>query len=615
MSFLAPLWFLLGAAAAVPLLLHLLRRRTGTRAEFPAARYLLRAEREHSRSLRLRNLLLMLLRVAAILLLALAAARPSGWLPGVGGDGHAPTALALVVDNSLSSTVIDDGRPVLAAMRDEALRIADVATADDRVFVVTADGRVSGGAASVARQVLEELQPLAGAGDPAQALRRAASTAGAADPLSPAVVVLTDGQRTAWADGVDLPGGVPVAVLSPAGAAPQNRGVAVAAPRPIHWSPTGSVDVRVDGGDSAVFRVLLAPVAGEERTATRGLAAPSTLVTLRVTATDTGWLAGRVEIDRDDLPGDDTRYFAVRAGFPPGVTVASGAGPFVRSAVDVLRGTGAVRGGDDVRLLAAHELGSWRGPVLIMPPTSAAQLGPANAALARSGIPWRFGPSSAGGALRGEGLEGTSVRARYDLVPTVAAAADTLATVGGRIWAVAGTSSERRYVVIASPLEPGATDLPIRAAFVPWLAHVLTERLAGSGAGAVHAVPGGSFRPPAEADSLSLGAERRIPLAGETLTAPSQPGVYFFTRRGAAVGALVVNVEENESLLDRLQSDELAARITGTRVRSAPLSQASPALAFVGGGTRPLTGPVLLLVLVLLGTEAFVTALRGRGAA
>ena len=51
MSFLAPLWLLAGAAAAVPLLLHLLRRRIGARIEFPAVRYLLRAEREHSRAI------------------------------------------------------------------------------------------------------------------------------------------------------------------------------------------------------------------------------------------------------------------------------------------------------------------------------------------------------------------------------------------------------------------------------------------------------------------------------------------------------------------------------------------------------------------------------------
>ncbi|MDE3128448.1 MAG: BatA domain-containing protein, partial [Gemmatimonadota bacterium] len=111
MSFLSPWLLALGAAAAVPLLLHLLRRRIGTRVEFPAARYLARAEREHSRTLRLRNLVLMVARVAAVLLVALAAARPAArWL----GRGHGPTALAVVLDNSMSTTAVEQGRPLLA---------------------------------------------------------------------------------------------------------------------------------------------------------------------------------------------------------------------------------------------------------------------------------------------------------------------------------------------------------------------------------------------------------------------------------------------------------------------------------------------------------------------
>src|SRR5258705_7301858 len=105
MSFLAPWFLLLGGAALVPLLIHLLRRRIGLTVEFPAARYLARAERDHSRTLRMRNLLLMLLRVLAVLLLATAAARPVARLAGA---GHAPTAIAIVVDNSINTSIVED---------------------------------------------------------------------------------------------------------------------------------------------------------------------------------------------------------------------------------------------------------------------------------------------------------------------------------------------------------------------------------------------------------------------------------------------------------------------------------------------------------------------------
>src|SRR5918992_293595 len=145
MSFLAPLWLALAGAALVPLLLHLLRRRIGTRVEFPAARYLARAEREHSRSLRLRNLLLMVLRVLIVLLVALAAAGPvARWATG---GGHAPSAVAIVLDNSLSSTAVTDGRPLLDQFRTAAKAVVAQAQPSDRLWLVTADRRGRGGSA------------------------------------------------------------------------------------------------------------------------------------------------------------------------------------------------------------------------------------------------------------------------------------------------------------------------------------------------------------------------------------------------------------------------------------------------------------------------------------
>jgi hypothetical protein len=45
MEFLAPAWLAAAAAIAVPLLLHLMRRRIGSRIDFPAVKYLARAER------------------------------------------------------------------------------------------------------------------------------------------------------------------------------------------------------------------------------------------------------------------------------------------------------------------------------------------------------------------------------------------------------------------------------------------------------------------------------------------------------------------------------------------------------------------------------------------
>src|SRR5208283_178704 len=157
MGFLSPLFLALGSAAAVPLLIHLMRRRTGVRIDFPAARYLMRAEQEHSRRLKLRNLLLMVLRVLTVLSIALAAAKPvSGSLGRWFGSGHAPTAVAIVLDNSLSTSVVVGGRPVLDGLKGVALRAVAGLGPNDRLWLVTANGRTQGGspaavAAAIAR--------------------------------------------------------------------------------------------------------------------------------------------------------------------------------------------------------------------------------------------------------------------------------------------------------------------------------------------------------------------------------------------------------------------------------------------------------------------------------
>src|SRR5207247_9041329 len=100
------------AAAASPALLDLLEGRVPPEAEFPALRYLSEAERQNARRLTLRHLLLLLLRTALIVLLALAAARPLFPTRASGGSLHEPTALAVILDNSPSSGLVVDGRPV-----------------------------------------------------------------------------------------------------------------------------------------------------------------------------------------------------------------------------------------------------------------------------------------------------------------------------------------------------------------------------------------------------------------------------------------------------------------------------------------------------------------------
>jgi uncharacterized Zn-binding protein involved in type VI secretion len=349
------------------------------------------------------------------------------------------------------------------------------------------------------------------------------------------------------------------------------------------------------------------------RTVARAVAAPDEALSVRATASDTGLLAGRVEIDGDELPGDDVRHFALWAAPAPGVTVLPGAGAFARSAIGAIAGTGAVRAGDDVRVLAADEIRGWRGPMVIVAPSSPAALGAANAALGQAGVPWRFGAAAPAGTARADAsLPAFGVHRSYRLTPTVVAAVDTLVTVNGRPWAVAGAVGRTRYVVIASPLAPEATDLPVRAAFVPWIASLVTG-LAGPGGMILQAAPAQSLRLPSAADSLVDASGKAVALVGDVFAAPTVPGAYLLRREGRTTGAVVVNVEENESVMDRLQVEEVAARIRGPEVEAVPMGRGLADRAFASTGTRSLVAPVLIVVLAVLGLEALVTAFRTRG--
>src|SRR3972149_7728396 len=76
MNFLFPAFLFGAVAVAIPIALHVLRRDVAPEVPFTAVRLLPRSPIERSHRRRLRDLLLLAARVAALLLLALAFARP-----------------------------------------------------------------------------------------------------------------------------------------------------------------------------------------------------------------------------------------------------------------------------------------------------------------------------------------------------------------------------------------------------------------------------------------------------------------------------------------------------------------------------------------------------------
>lgn len=596
MSFLAPIWLLLAVAAGVPLLLHLLKRRIDLRIDFPAVRYLLRAKQDNRQRLRVQNLILLALRIAAILLIAIAAARPIGWL---GGTGHLPTALAIVLDNSLSTSVIVNGAPLIERLREEARALLRGATSSDRLWLVTADGRVIGGDAGALVEAIGSSDVFPGQGDLPAAVTRAAGLVRSAQLPGERVAVLSDGQATAWQRGVDV-GAVPLVAYLTSGDAPANRAVVLAEARPERWTPNGTVILRTvgwgTGGDSATYRVALG-----DRTLARGTMRANEEAIVRAAPPERGWQAGSVEITPDELRGDDARYFAVWLGDPPRVRLDASAGTFAQTAVTALVGSGRVALGSEIDVASADA--ALRLPALLTAPADPVRLGAANRALERLGVPWRFGARRVGeSAARGERMEGVTVALRYVLEPSGRMPTDTIATVGGDPWIVAGD----RFVLIASPLVPAASSLPIAAGFVPWLGDVLAQRLGGEAGRVLSVAPGAEFRAPPGITALESSAGQALPLDAAAPRAPLRQGVYFVRQGPARIGAVTVNAEADESDLRRLDDAAFASRIRGRDVAVLRDAGAWRAAAFAVGNRRPLGTLLLILLLLVIAAETMV---------
>ena len=123
MSFLAPLLAAFTAACALPILIHLLNKSRFRTISWGAMDFLLKTLQQNKKRLQLRDLLLMILRTAAILFAALALARPS-LSSGVGSFGGGSSATVIVLDTSLSMDARDGAQSRLDAAKERAKAVA-----------------------------------------------------------------------------------------------------------------------------------------------------------------------------------------------------------------------------------------------------------------------------------------------------------------------------------------------------------------------------------------------------------------------------------------------------------------------------------------------------------
>jgi hypothetical protein len=592
MSFAAP-WALAGLLlAGIPILLHLLARREPPTVPFPATRYLADAAKLHQRRLKLQHLLLLLLRTLVVAALVFAAAGPS--LPTAGLGSHAPTALVVVVDNSLSSGVIEAGEPALTALKAAARAVVERATSEDRLWLLAAD-RIPWpeDRAGLLRRI-DSLLPSPRRLDLGEALTLGADVLATADRPGE-MVVISDLQRSALSA---TPAPVPTVVLRPEGDPVTNGGIGDLNAGSQPWGTEGgNVVVTMVGDGNRARPVTIGSGGAAARPPKQLLVRPGGQVSTRLTAIPPGWTVVEATLDPDELRADDRWAVAVRVS-PPARVAWRPNDRFLATAAEVLVQNGRIVAGGEVAL-------GWvgGGASVVIPPADPAELGAVNRALAAVGSRWRFGDLDLTPAATDSGawLGRERVLRRHRLVFEGGAPSDVLVTIGGDPWAV----RSGRAVLVGSRFEPEWTALPLSAGFLPFL-DALVNRASRGELATLTTAPGDPVRLPDRITAVVAGAERWTVEGGAPFR-PPRPGVFYLLAERDTVGALSVNSDPRESDLSRASSGEVSS--LWPRARLAALEDAA-AMAFRAGARSDLRGPFLwLAVLAALG-EVLVASVR-----
>jgi Aerotolerance regulator N-terminal/von Willebrand factor type A domain len=204
MSFLNPLLLVAALGIGLPILAHLLNRFQVQHTEWAAMQFLNRSVRVRSRQIKLRDLLLLILRCMALLLLVFALARPvwknsSSWLPGERRAG-----VVIAIDSSFSMGHGEEGQSRFkeALIRVDVIR-GKMAPGDPVTLVLMGgDQRVvlRNMAYDQARfdEAIADLKPGAGKLDLANEPKRIAGLVADMEAPNKEVYLVTDTQAADW---------------------------------------------------------------------------------------------------------------------------------------------------------------------------------------------------------------------------------------------------------------------------------------------------------------------------------------------------------------------------------------------------------------------------------
>jgi len=345
MSLLSP-WMLYGLGMlSVPVLIHLWQRRRVVQVRFSTLRFLKIVAARTSRSSRLENVLLLLLRCLIFALLIMAAARPVITTQAAklfGGD--VPRTVVLAVDNSMSMSYRTGDQTRLDVAKKQAITVLDdlkpgddvaVMSVDDRAQLLIAEPTLDHG---VARQMIESIRPGEAGSDFSVVFRQAAKIVARGSHGMRELYFFTDNQESGWRFD---PAGVfdetwTKSELHPVIVQPDDLAAANSAVEEVKTRSPFMTSGDVFAGSAVVVNFsshpsqeLLEIKFGGKRVAQKPLdLAPGESVEVQfefiAPAIAGRWAQIVASIEGDNLPADDQFYSVVPVYQPPHVLIAEG---------------------------------------------------------------------------------------------------------------------------------------------------------------------------------------------------------------------------------------------------------------------------------------------------
>lgn len=339
MTFLQP-WLLLALPlVALPVIIHLINQQRFQSVEWAAMMFLLSAKALSRGSSRLRQWLILLLRMLAVAAVILAVSRPlsQGWLAAAGGDRSATSIVLLDRSPSMSQASGAGGESKLMTARRQVAAALETLGTSRVVLIDSVSGTPQELASPREIKHVSEAEPTAAAADLPLLLQAACDQIGATKSAAGTIWICSDQRANDWkvADPAwpairetlaKMPQSVRLTLLAYAEPAADNLSVrvvqAVLEPRGKTWELLLDIAIRrqTDAGPGTSSRVPVQIELGTARSTVEiELTGRETVLARHAIPIDAaaalanGW--GRVSIPTDSNPADNDFYFAF--GRPP----------------------------------------------------------------------------------------------------------------------------------------------------------------------------------------------------------------------------------------------------------------------------------------------------------